>query len=180
MISLMIVVLLVPVIDEDVTNENVINQEQSELNSNASDFAETALQEEHDDFGNLFDEVETPMLSDGDIASRAMLIELQRSDRSLDKLFSLAQIGHTNNDVSYFAIKNDVLVRHLRDRVVPVGLEVTQIVVPKQLHLRMLTVAHEYPTSGHLGVKKTLDRLTRHFYWVGVGKAVRAFCRSCD
>jgi len=25
-----------------------------------------------------------------------------------------------------------------------------------------------------------LDRLTRHFYWVGVGKAVRAFCRSCD
>ena len=57
---------------------------------------------------------------------------------------------------------------------------VTQIVVPKQLHLRMLTVAHEYPTSGHLGVKKTLDRLTRHFYWVGVGKAVRAFCRSCD
>src|SRR6218665_3161747 len=44
-------------IGEDVTNENVIIQEQSELNSNASDFADTALQEEHDDFGNLFDEV---------------------------------------------------------------------------------------------------------------------------
>src|SRR6218665_1115838 len=77
-------------IGEDVTNENVIIQEQSELNSNASYFADTALQE-HDDFGNLFDEVETPMLSNGDIASRAKLIELQRSDRSLDKLFSLAQ-----------------------------------------------------------------------------------------
>src|SRR6218665_3957417 len=160
---------LIPDIDDDVTNENVINQEQSELNSNASDFADTALQEEHDDFGNLFEEVETPILSDGDITSPAKLIELQCSDRSLDKLFSLAQIGHTNNDVSYFAIKNDVLVRHSRDRVVPVGLEVTQIVVPKQLHLRMLTVAHEYPTSGHLGVKKTLDRLTRHFYWVDFG-----------
>src|SRR6218665_3044817 len=67
-----------------------------------------------------------------------------------------------------------------RDRVVPVGLKVTQIVVPKQLHLKLLTVAREYPTSGHLGVKTTLDRLTRHFYWVGVGKAVRAFCRICD
>ena len=81
-----------------------------------------------------FEEVKTPMLSDGDMASRAKLIELQRSDRSLNKLFSLAQIGHTNNAVSYFSIKNDVLVRHSRDRVVPVGLEVTQIVVPKQLH----------------------------------------------
>jgi len=25
-----------------------------------------------------------------------------------------------------------------------------------------------------------LDRLTRHFYWVGVGNAVSSFCRSCD
>src|SRR6218665_3830285 len=73
-------------IDEDVTNENAIIQEQLELNSNASDFADTALQEEHDDFGNLFDEVETLVLSNGDVASRAKFIELQRSDRSLDKL----------------------------------------------------------------------------------------------
>src|SRR6218665_2637204 len=106
--------------------------------------------------------------------------QAHRGDRLLDKLFSLAQIGHTNNAVSYFAIKNDVLVRHSRDRVVPVGLEVTKIVVPKKLHVKLLTVAHEYPISGHLGVKKTFDRLTRHFYWVGVGKAGRAFCRSCD
>src|SRR6218665_315379 len=166
--------------DEDITDETVMLQEQSELHSNASDLADTALQAEYDDFGNLFDEVETPMLSDEDMVSRAKLIELQRSDRSLDKLFSLAQIGHTNNAVSYFAIKNDVLVRHSMGRVVPVGLEITQIVVPKQLHLKLLTVAHDYPTSGHLEVKKTLERLTRHFYWVGVGKAVRAFCRSCD
>ena len=95
--------------DEDVTDENVMLHEQSELHSNASDLADTALQAEYDDFGNLFDQVETPILSDGDMVSRANLIELQRSDRSLDKLFSLAQIGHTNNAVSYFAIKNDVL-----------------------------------------------------------------------
>src|SRR6218665_2841083 len=140
--------------DEDITDEKVMLQEQSDLHSNASDLSDTALQAESDDFGNIFDEVETPTLSDGDIASRAKLIALQRSDRSLDTLFSLAQIGHTNNAVSYFAIKNDVLVRHSRDRVVPVGLEVTQIMVPNQLHLKLLTVAHEYPTSGHLGVKR--------------------------
>src|SRR6218665_1948709 len=101
-----------------------------------------------------FEEVKTPMLSDGDMASRAKLIEFQRSDRSLDKLFTLAQIGQTNNAISYFAIRNDVLVRHSRDRVMPVGLEVTKIVIPKQLQGKLLRVAHEYPTSGHLGVKR--------------------------
>ena len=55
----------------------------------------------------------------------------------------------------------------------PVGIEFTQIVVPKQLQGRLLTIAHDYPTRSHLGVKTTLDRLNRHFYWVGVGKAVR-------
>src|SRR6218665_92701 len=38
---------LIPVIDEDVTNENVINQEQSELNSNASYFAYTPFPQKH-------------------------------------------------------------------------------------------------------------------------------------
>src|SRR6218665_2460745 len=60
-----------------------------------------------------------------------------------------------------------------------VGLEVTQIVVLKQLQIKLITVAHDYPTSGHLEVEMTLDRLIRHFYWIGVGKSVRAFCRSC-
>jgi len=32
-----------------------VNDEQSEPQSNASDSADTSLQEEHDDFGNLFD-----------------------------------------------------------------------------------------------------------------------------
>jgi len=80
------------------------------VQSNASDIADTALLVEDDDLGNMFDEVETPLLSDEDMASHAKLIELQRSDRSLDKLFSLAEIGQTNNAVSYFAIRNDVLV----------------------------------------------------------------------
>jgi len=63
----------------------------------------------------------------------------------------------------------------------PVGLEITQAVVPKQFKSKLLTVAHEYSTSGYLGAKKTKDRLTRHFFYlVGVGKFVRQVCRSCD
>jgi len=119
--------------DDDVLNDDMMNQEQAELHSNVSDIADTTLKAEYDNLGNLFEEIEKPLLSDGDMASRAKLIELQGSDRSLDKLFFLAQMGQTNNAVSYFAIRNDVLVRHSRNRVMPVGLEVTEIVVPRQL-----------------------------------------------
>src|SRR6218665_3978173 len=63
--------------DDDVLNDGVMNQEQSELHSKASDIADTTLQVEHDDLGNLFAEIETPLLSDEDMASRAKLIELQ-------------------------------------------------------------------------------------------------------
>jgi len=66
--------------DGDISNENVMLQEQSEMHSNASDIADATLQVEDGDLGNLFDEVETPLLSDGDMTSRAKLIELQRSD----------------------------------------------------------------------------------------------------
>src|SRR6218665_3505359 len=76
--------------DEDVSEENVMLEEQSDLHPNASNNADTELQAEYDDLGNLFDEVETPMLSDGDMASRAKLIELQRSDQLLENLFELA------------------------------------------------------------------------------------------
>ena len=145
--------------------------EQSELPSSASDSDDTLLQEEHDDFGNLFDEIETPLLSDGNFESRTKFIELQRSDQSLDELFTSAKMGQSdNNTASYSAMRNYVLVRCNRDRVMHVGLETTRVVVPKQLQNKLLTVVHEYPISGHLRVKKTIDRLTRHFYWVGVGK----------
>ena len=47
-----------------------MNEEQSELNINAADNADISLQEGHDDLGNLFDEIETPLLSDGNILIR--------------------------------------------------------------------------------------------------------------
>ncbi len=34
-----------------------------------------------------------------------------------------------------------------------------QIVLPYQLHARVLLIAHDIPASGHLGVTKTRNRL---------------------
>ena len=43
--------------DDDVWNDDVMNQEQPELHSNASDIADTTLQAEYDDLDILFEEI---------------------------------------------------------------------------------------------------------------------------
>ena len=43
-----------------------------------------------------------------------------------------------------------------------------------------MRLAHESLMSGHLGVKKTVDRVLTEFHWPGVQADIRRFCRSCD
>jgi hypothetical protein len=115
----------------------------------------------------------------GSIVSRLDLINLQRTDSSLVDLMQLANVAPDKSDRSFYAIQNDVLVRHWRDRFRPEGMEVTQVVVPVQLRQRLLKVAHDIPSSGHLGTQKTIDRLLRHFWWPRIFGEVKAYCRSC-
>ena len=44
----------------------------------------------------------------------------------------------------------------------------------------LLRILHDLPTANHLGVQKTFDQLARHFFWVGMGKSVVQYCRTCD
>jgi hypothetical protein len=57
---------------------------------------------------------------------------------------------------------------------------VTQIVVPKVLRVQLLNIAHDIPASGHLDVKKTLQRLQSHFHWSTLCRDVKAWCKTCD
>ena len=41
-------------------------------------------------------------------------------------------------------------------------------------------MAHDYLFGGHLGVKKTEDRIQTNFFWPGLHEDVTSFCRSCD
>ena len=39
--------------------------------------------------------------------------------------------------------------------------------------------AHDRPFGGHLGNKKTRERILNHFYWPGIFPDVAKFCKSC-
>ena len=56
---------------------------------------------------------------------------------------------------------------------------VHQIVVPKIYHREVISIAHDSPMAGHLGVRKTHDRILSHFWWPTLRKDVSEYCRSC-
>ena len=54
-----------------------------------------------------------------------------------------------------------------------------QIVVPKSYRHEILSIAHESPMSGHLGINKTCHKTIYHFYWPGLKSDVSKYCKTC-
>ena len=52
--------------------------------------------------------------------------------------------------------------------------------VPTSLRLKVLRFGHESAFAGHLGVKKTFDRIVSNFYWPSIFASVRRYCASFD
>ena len=49
----------------------------------------------------------------------------------------------------------------------------------KGVHLLLLSIVHESPMSGHLGINKTYHRIINHFYWPGLKSDVSKYCKTC-
>ena len=57
----------------------------------------------------------------------------------------------------------------------------TRIVVPdsKAIKQSILSESHDSPLSGHVGVAKTTELVTRRFYWPGMHAEIKAYVTSC-
>jgi len=49
-----------------------------------------------------------------------------------------------------------------------------------KLKLELLKECHDVPTAGHLGQEKTLELLSRNYYWPQMGAFVNEYVRTCD
>jgi len=54
-----------------------------------------------------------------------------------------------------------------------------QIVLPWKYHHDVLSLAHDTPMAGHLGIKKTYYKVLNHYYWPGAHRDVKRFICSC-
>uniref|UniRef100_A0A3Q1GC55 Gypsy retrotransposon integrase-like protein 1 n=1 Tax=Acanthochromis polyacanthus TaxID=80966 RepID=A0A3Q1GC55_9TELE len=109
-----------------------------------------------------------------DIDPNGDFLQLQKEDAGLQDYFGQAaevQQGQMAGE-GYF----------LRDRVLyyKANLEDRErLVVPQTLRDQVLELGHSIPWAGHLGAKKTLDRIASRFYWPGLHTEVQDYCQSC-
>ena len=104
----------------------------------------------------------------------------QQEDRSLDRLRDLEERRQQGKNTSWFQTEKGILYRVFQNPQVNNGNPVKQVVVPRVLRTRVMTLAHDSILGGHLGVKKTTDKVLSNFFWPGIGGDVKRYCRSCD
>ena len=117
-----------------------------------------------------------------DTLSKSQLIQEQQTDPEISKLIFRAL---TEDEISQvpmcYYIKNGILMRKWRPFDVPADDEWAvyhQTVVPKSYRHEILSIAHESPMSGHLGINKTYHKIINHFYWPGLKSDVSKFCKN--
>ena len=145
------------------------------------DISTSCSQERDVDLSDTFHGEVSNNLSDN--VSVSGLVEAQHMDPQIATLFPLAvdsdEISET--PVCYF-LKNKILMRKWRPPDLPSDDDYAvayQIVVPEPYRAKILSIAHETPLSGHLGIRKTTQKILKHFYWPGIWKDVANFCNSC-
>ena len=125
---------------------------------------------------SIIKKVKSDNLLDSDINR---LIELQNSDVTLEvPRKSVVDQSKVKDHRSCYYRQNGILMRKWKSHPTKSPDQVEeQIVLPKQYRSQVLNIAHD--KAGHMGVRKTLDRITRHFYWPYINKQVSEYCESC-
>lgn len=55
----------------------------------------------------------------------------------------------------------------------------SQIFVPEDVRVRVLTLLHDHPLAGHFGVRKTLELVQRTFWWPNLKDFCEKYVSSC-
>ena len=104
----------------------------------------------------------------------------QTGDPSLRRVWDHAQSKKTFGRAPnrhWFVVKEGKLYRETHHSTNGIR---SQLAVPENYRPTVLRLGHETAMAGHMGYKKTLDRIQAYFFWPGMGKDVERYCRSCD
>ncbi len=85
----------------------------------------------------------------------------------------------TQYAVKHYSVVDDVLV-HRADKWPCDQTSGLQFVIPESLRTTILAAFHDSPTAGHLGIKKTYQRLRQYFYWPRFRPSIAYYVRKCS
>ena len=106
--------------------------------------------------------------------TRGQLIECQVADATLEAARAEAAGG---GDTTRFFYLDGMLYRRKKSDADDATTD--QLVLPVQCRQQVMAVAHAIPLGGHLGKRKTTQRVTQRFYWPTISRDVAEFCHSC-
>ena len=58
--------------------------------------------------------------------------------------------------------------------------DVDKVVVPKQLRSLVLYEAHDGLLGAHLGIKRTISKIARKYFWPNMQKDIEDYCNACS
>lgn len=148
-------------------NEVKFSEITETVNENSGIFSEN--QESHEVTADTV--VEEPTEVEVEVPSDALIFrEQQLTDNSLRSAREDGRRGKNNY------VYLDRLLYH-RDKIL--GETVMQLVVPQCRRGKVLEIAHNSVFGGHMGFRKTLERIRYSFYWPGIKANVRKYCDEC-
>ncbi|MCP4254336.1 MAG: hypothetical protein GY775_13195, partial [Candidatus Scalindua sp.] len=115
--------------------------------------------------------------------SREQLIKEQQKDPEVMNLAKKAiNFEDVKDEAECLYTKNGLLMRKWRPP--EAGLDedwrvVHQIIIPRIYRKDILSLAHDSPMAGHLGINKTYSKILNHFYWPKMKQDVKEYLKSC-
>ena len=114
------------------------------------------------------------------IVDREKLKQMQHEDERPRKYWDRDDVLVKGQAEISFEEKCGVLYRLYKHPYVNGGEPLKQVMVPEKLRRPIMEVAHESIMDGHMGIKKTTDKIQNAFYWPRIQGDLTRFCKSCD
>lgn len=113
-------------------------------------------------------------------SSREVLVAQQKSDESLADLFdTVVPVEMVRSNAQCYFLLDGLLVRKwVLHNDLGLGEPIFQVVVPTSLRDKVLHTSHG-DVAGHLGVRKTYDRILQYFFWPRLKRDVAQFIKTC-
>lgn len=124
--------------------------------------------------------LKVPSYQESPIVDKQKLKQMQSKDESLLKYWDRGDVLVKGQAEISFQVKSGILYRIYKHPFVNIGKPVKQVMVPVQLRPPIMEVAHGSIMGGHLGIKKTTDKIESAFYWPGIQSDITRFYKSCD
>ena len=112
--------------------------------------------------------LKVPSTNESPVVDREKLKQMQRDDESLQKYWERNDVVVRGQAETSFEVKGGVLCRVYKHPCVNGSKLLKQVMVPAQLRNRIMEIAHGSIMGGHMGIKKTTDKIQSSFYWPGI------------